>query len=104
VAPADRISTERLAPGLKQVEIKFGFAEKPDVPNALAAHSRELGFDAAQASFFLDREVPVPALRPDIPLWQEQLYAFMTRNAVRAPDYFLVPPTKVVELGTKVEL
>jgi KUP system potassium uptake protein len=29
---------------------------------------------------------------------------FMTRNAVRAPDYFLIPPQQVVELGTKVEL
>ena len=24
----------------------------------------------------------------------------MTRNAVRAPDYFLIPPARVVELGT----
>jgi KUP system potassium uptake protein len=46
----------------------------------------------------------VPSLRPDVPIWQERLYAFMTRNAVRAPDYFLIPATQVVELGTKVEL
>src|SRR6185312_6778412 len=58
----------------------------------------------ANASFFLGSEVPVPALRPDVPLWQEKLYAFMTRNAVRAPDYFLIPPARVVELGTKVEM
>jgi K+ transporter len=25
-------------------------------------------------------------------------------NAVRAPDYFLIPPPRVVELGTKVEM
>jgi KUP system potassium uptake protein len=56
------------------------------------------------ASFFLGREVPVPSLRPDVPIWQERLYAFMTRNAVRAPDYFLIPASQVVELGTKVEL
>ena len=60
--------------------------------------------DATTASFFLGREVPVPSLRPDVPIWQERLYAFMTRNAVRAPDYFLIPATQVVELGTKVEL
>jgi KUP system potassium uptake protein len=104
VADSDRISAEQLAPGLEQVEMKFGFAEKPDVPLALATHSRELGQDVAHASFFLGREVPVPSLRPDVPLWQEKLYAFMTRNAVRAPDYFLIPPARVVELGTKVEM
>jgi KUP system potassium uptake protein len=104
VADSDRMSAERLAPGLEQVEMKFGFAQKPDVPAALAAHSWELGPDMAKASFFLGREVPVPSLHPDVPLWQEKLYAFMTRNAVRAPDYFLIPPARVVELGTKVEM
>jgi KUP system potassium uptake protein len=104
VPDSDRISVERLAPGLEQVEMKFGFAQKPDVPAALAAHSRELGPDVVKASFFLGREVPVPSLHPDVPLWQEKLYAFMTRNAVRAPDYFLIPPARVVELGTKVEM
>jgi KUP system potassium uptake protein len=53
---------------------------------------------------FFWAEVPVPSLRPDVPLWQEKLYAFMTRNAVRAPDYFLIPLARVVELGTKVEM
>jgi KUP system potassium uptake protein len=46
----------------------------------------------------------VPSLRPELPVWQEHLYAFMTRNAVSTPDYFLIPPLQVVELGTKVEL
>ncbi|MGI4806510.1 MAG: KUP/HAK/KT family potassium transporter [Janthinobacterium lividum] len=37
-------------------------------------------------------------------LWQERIYAFLTRNAVSAPEYFLIPTSQVVELGTKVEL
>jgi len=104
VTDSDRLSAKELATGLEQVEMRFGFAQKPDVPAALAAHSAELGPNVAQASFFLGREVPVPSLHPDVPLWQEKLYAFMTRNAVRAPDYFLIPPARVVELGTKVEM
>jgi len=39
-----------------------------------------------------------------VPLWQERIYAFMVRNAVSAPDYFLIAPQRVVELGTKVEI
>jgi K+ transporter len=34
----------------------------------------------------------------------EKLYAFMTRNAVSAWEYFQIPPKRVVELGTQVEL
>jgi KUP system potassium uptake protein len=104
VGESQRVIIKDLAPNIRQVEMTFGFAEKPDVPATLIRHAETLGQTVAQASFFLGREVPVPSLRPDVPLWQEKLYAFMTRNAVRAPDYFLIPPASVVELGTKVEM
>ena len=99
-----RVTVTNLAKDIRQVEMQFGFAEKPDVPAAFRGHRDEIGVDPDAASFFLGREVPVPSLRPDVPLWQEQLYAFMTRNAVRAPDYFLIRPANVVELGTRVEM
>jgi KUP system potassium uptake protein len=69
------------------------------------AWSREaVGFAPEEASYFLDNEVPAPSLQPELPRWQEQILSFLTRNAVRAPDYFLIPPPRVVELGTRVEL
>jgi KUP system potassium uptake protein len=104
VSEAERVLVKELTAGLRDVTLRFGFAEKPDVLAALKYHADTVGFDASHASFFLGREVPVPSLRPDVPIWQERLYAFMTRNAVRAPDYFLIPTSQVVELGTKVEL
>jgi len=103
VAESERVTIGELTGGCRQVEIRFGFAEKPDVPAALAAHP-EAGCDPTTASFFMGREDPVPALHPDMPIWQERIYAVLARNAVRAPDYFLIPPPRVVELGTKVEL
>ena len=104
VAETERVLVEKLPAELRDVTLRFGFAEKPDVLAALKHHADAVGFDASDASFFLGREVPVPSLRPDVPIWQERLYAFMTRNAVRAPDYFLIPAPQVVELGTKGEL
>jgi KUP system potassium uptake protein len=104
VSETARVVVEELSSGIRRVELRFGFAEKPDVPAALQAHAEEVGCDPATASFFLGREVPVPSLRPEVPLWQERIYAFMVRNAVTAPDYFLIPPQRVVELGTRVEI
>lgn len=104
VAEAERIQLKLLSGDFSKVEMRFGFAEKPDVPAALAAQREVLGFDPATASFFLGRETPVPSLYPDLPRWQERVYAFMARNSVSAHDYFLIPPGQVVELGTKVEM
>jgi KUP system potassium uptake protein len=104
VAENTRVVVDELSKGIRRVELRFGFAEKPDVPAALRAHAEEVGCDPATASFFLGREVPVPSLQPEVPLWQERIYAFMVRNAVSAPDYFLIPSQRVVELGTRVEI
>jgi KUP system potassium uptake protein len=104
VAEAERVVVHALPRGFRHVTLRFGFAEKPDVPKALRLHSEAVGFAPEEASYFIGNEVPVPSMRPELPLWQEHIFAFLTRNAVRAPDYFLIPPPRVVELGTRVEL
>ena len=99
-----RVKATSLPSGFRLLWLVFGFAEKPDVPAALRLHPEALGCDPDEASFFLGRETPVPSLRPHLSVWQQRLYAFMTRNAVAAPDYFLIPSARVVELGTRVEM
>ena len=104
VSEDDRVHVQMLTAGFERVDLRFGFAEKPDVPAALVAHREAIHCDPTNSSFFIGRETPVPSLRPDLPRWQERIYAFLTRNAVSAPDYFLIPPQRVVELGTKIEM
>jgi KUP system potassium uptake protein len=100
----NRMKVRSIPSGFRLLWLMFGFAEKPDVPAALRLHPDALGCDPEEASFFLGRETPVPSLRPQLSFWQQRLYAFMTRNAVSAPDYFLIPAARVVELGTRVEM
>jgi len=104
VADAERMTLEPLEKGFMEMTLHFGFAEAPDVPTALEAHRAEFPIDINETSFFLGRETPVPTMHPDLPPWRERLYAFMTRNAVSATSYFQIPPKRVVELGTQVEL
>jgi KUP system potassium uptake protein len=37
-------------------------------------------------------------------LWRERLFAIMARNARTAADYFNIPSSQVMELGTKIEI
>jgi KUP system potassium uptake protein len=104
IPEAERVAVQTLPHGFRHVTLGFGFAEKPDVPTALRLHRAAVGFAPDEASYFLGNETPVPSMRPELPPWQEQIFAFLTRNAVRAPDFFLIPPPRVVELGTRVEL
>ncbi len=104
VPEAERMTVEPLDKGFVQMTLRFGFAEAPAVPAALEAHQAEFPVNIAETSFFLGRETPVGTVRPELPVWREKLYAFLGRNAVSASDYFQIPPKRVIELGTQVEL
>jgi KUP system potassium uptake protein len=104
VAETNRLETEEVGRGIWRMIVRFGFAERPSLPPVFAAHAAEFSIDLAETSFFVGRELPVPSLQPRIAIWREKVYAFMTRNAVSAWQYFQIPPKRVVELGTQVEL
>ena len=57
-----------------------------------------------QTSFFLSREAIRPSIKPGMSLWREALFAWMSRNATSAMDFFQLPPDRVVEVGTTVEI
>jgi KUP system potassium uptake protein len=39
-----------------------------------------------------------------MPHWREQVFAFMSRNALRATAFFKIPADQVFEVGAQVEL
>jgi KUP system potassium uptake protein len=36
--------------------------------------------------------------------WRKQLFRFLSRNARSASDFFSIPPNRVVEIGTQIDL
>ncbi|NUO95408.1 MAG: hypothetical protein HOQ14_13055, partial [Gemmatimonadaceae bacterium] len=53
---------------------------------------------------FLGRETLLATNRPGMAIWREKLFAALSRNARRATKYFCLPSSRVVELGTEIEL
>jgi KUP system potassium uptake protein len=37
-------------------------------------------------------------------LWRARLFALLSRNALGATTFFHLPPNRVVELGTQIEI
>ncbi|MGI3902701.1 MAG: potassium transporter Kup [Janthinobacterium lividum] len=104
VSEDHRVTVDPMPAGFSVVQLTFGFAEKPAVMTALSLHRAVVGFDVDEASIFIGRETPVPSVRPELSAWEEALFGFMTRNSATASDYFLIPPQRVVEMGTRIEL
>jgi KUP system potassium uptake protein len=55
-------------------------------------------------SYFLGRETLFPSSKPGMAVWRERLFAWMSRNAQPATQFFRLPTERVVEVGVHVEL
>jgi KUP system potassium uptake protein len=107
VSMEERVRVESLEHSCFRVMIHFGFKNSPDVPAALElCKDAGLEFNLLETSFFLSREKVIPTVRTDtgMALWRERLFATIARNARSAVDYFNLPPNRVIELGTQVEI
>jgi KUP system potassium uptake protein len=101
-----RAETVHVADGLWHVTVRFGFVEVPDLPEALlSARNQGCPLRLDDAVYFAARDAVVrSASRPRLAGWQRLLFAFMYRNAVRAPDRFDLPDEKFLEIGRHVAL
>ncbi|MGF7213229.1 KUP system potassium uptake protein [Skermanella aerolata] len=101
----DRLEAVELGHGLWRAIVHFGFMEEPNVPLALHLMGRyDVVLDMMDTSFFLGRETVVPSVRPEMKPWQEQLFILMKSNAASASDFFCIPPNRVIELGSQIEV
>ena len=103
--PVQRLTSTEIGDGFWQVILHYGFMEDPDIPAALAAsQQRAPHIDPEQVSYFLGRENLIVTNKPGMAKWREHLFAFLSRNATPASNYFRLPANQTVEIGIAVEL
>jgi KUP system potassium uptake protein len=106
VAPRNRMTIENAAPNYWRAHARFGFMERPHIPELLAA-GKALGctIDLDDVTYYVGHETVVS--REDglgLPAWQERIFAVMERNAVHVSDFFHLPSDQVVEIGRQVSI
>ena len=99
----ERVRMERLSGHFMSLTLTFGYMEQPHVPRALAI-CRKQGwkYDIMTTSFFLSRRSLKGSRGSGMPLWQDKLYIFLTKNSANPTDFFKIPHGRVVELGAQV--
>jgi KUP system potassium uptake protein len=104
VKPEDSIKIVDLGSGIWRVISSHGFMEQPDVPSILTQCAKhDLEVDPNQTSYFLGRETIVPT-RKNMPVWQAKFFALLCRSSQSAMEFFKLPPNRVIELGTQIEV
>ena len=105
VPEAERLTTRKVGPGIQQVTLRFGYLDAPDVPAALAR--LELpgqDVDPENVTYFIGRESVSATKAPGMHPARERLFVAMNRSAGSATRFFSLPPDRVFEVGTLVEI
>jgi KUP system potassium uptake protein len=105
VAPSERAHVTKIAPGVFQVQLEFGFMDEPDVPAVLSQiEVRGLSYDPDDVTYFIGRESIVAGKAPGMHPWAEQLFVLLNRGADSASRFFNLPVDRVFEVGSRVEI
>jgi len=106
VSTKERVVCQKLGHGCWRVRVSYGFLDRPDVTKALGlCAGAGLPIEMMETSFFLSRELIAAAEGgAGMARWRDRMFATMARNAGNITDFFNIPPNRVIELGTRIEI
>ena len=105
VANVQRVTIEQLSPSFWQVVASYGWRETPNMEGIFHRCAVEgLNCRMMETSFFMSHEALIVGPRPWLLRLRGKLFLALARNALRSPDLFEVPPNRVIELGTQLDI
>jgi KUP system potassium uptake protein len=105
IPDAKRLSMTPVCEGIMRIVAQFGFMEKPNILEILKqAEAFGVPYEPERTTFFLSREELLPGQRSDLPPLRRKAFMQMARSAQVIADYYGLPPSRVVEIGTRLEI
>jgi KUP system potassium uptake protein len=109
VDEAERITISSLNypdDGISSVVARYGFQEQPDVPDIVrrASTGLETPCDLSDITYFLSKMEIVETDAAGMPRWRKRLFLATTHIAADAVDYFQLPRSRTVLLGSAIEI
>jgi KUP system potassium uptake protein len=102
----ERFSVDRLGHGIYHIHVRLGFMQTPNIPVALQnCQMMDFAADMDQVHYYLAHEIVVRRAKNSamsaVPF---AIFAFLTRIASRAPDFFRIPDEGLSEVGFRIEI
>ncbi len=105
IPKSSRVEIKEIIPNFYRILVYYGFMETPKMKHILeACRQNNIHFNVNETTFVLGRETILSSNDPSLSLWQEKLFAFMSRNAQRPTAFFKIPPNQVIEVGIQIEV
>lgn len=104
VRAENRVQIDPLGARFYRVVARYGFMETPNALEILEfLRLRGLDLPLKDTTFVLGRERVLPAGLL-LARWRTGVFSFLARNSQRATAFFNIPPDRVVEVGSQIEV
>jgi KUP system potassium uptake protein len=100
-----RLTVTPVCEGIVRIVAQIGFMEKPNISEILReADAHGVPYDPENTTYFLSREELLAGQRSDLPALRRRAFMQMARSAQVIADYYGLPPNRVIEIGTRIEI
>lgn len=101
----ERFTVTEIGHGVWRAIGRYGYMESPDV-SSLMESIRDAGIPLKlnEATYYFNREMIITGGDTRLFEWQKHFYAFLSRNASQARDYYRLPPMQIIEVGMPIQL
>ncbi|MEO8664573.1 MAG: potassium transporter Kup [Ignavibacteria bacterium] len=101
----ESIQIEQPTEGFYRVIANFGFMDITNIQQIIELLDKQgIKLKMDNTTFFLGRETLISNRKKGLGVLRDKLFIIMSNNAQRATDFFNIPPNRVFEVGTQVEL
>ncbi|MBK8382205.1 MAG: potassium transporter Kup [Ignavibacteria bacterium] len=101
----ERIQIEQPTEGFYRVIANYGFMDITNIQQIIELLDKQgIKIKMEKTTFFLGRETLIPKKKNLYEMIRDKIFILMSNNSQRATDFFNIPPTRVYEVGTQVEL
>jgi KUP system potassium uptake protein len=105
IPASKRLTVTPVGEGIVRVVAQVGFMDKPNIVELLReAEAHGVRYEPERTTYFLSREELLPGQRSDLPPLRRRAFIQMSRSAQVVADYYGLPPNRVIEIGTRVEI
>jgi len=105
VPDGERLQLREIGAGVWRANGHYGYMQSPDVSDLVERiRAAGLKFNTQGVTYFFNREMILHGGTTGMWEWEKSFYAFLSRNARSARDYYQIPPSQIIEIGLPLEL
>jgi len=105
VPEGDRLKLREVGAGIWRGIGYYGYMQSPDVSDLMGRiKASGLAINPQSATYFFNREMVMTGGNSGMWEWEKSFYAFLTRNARPAKDYYQITPSQIIEIGLPLQL